>query len=378
MIPAFTRNTVVVLCSALALCVGLLGCSGSGDDDMVEMDMAQMMEDMEEQARLAAMAAAGLEGGLARSPQDAVFATSEENTIASLLPEGETVFSPSSAALYWDFLGLNKTVEQSELGAAYLKSISTDGAGGFHVIFVIEGTEYPAHFTRDKYVAGAEQHYREILEDKEPVFWSWTGSFTPEDDDHTDGASFRSYHDLHGWTVVGPGWERRGISAYGLETMPENMPTGSAAYEGYLIAEWWDADNPVWLGVDGRTFFQGTVNLEANMDDGTISGQVDEFIVPSWHSTSGEDEPLAGNSMDIASTAIEEARFASEWVGSGPMDVPAAETLHGFTGRIIGNFYGPAAEEAGGVLSGQRGPMGGSGDQFIIGAFSTAQPESGQ
>jgi hypothetical protein len=160
--------------------------------------------------------------------------------------------------------------------------------------------------------------------------------------------------------------------------MPENMPTGSAAYQGYLVAEWWDADNPVFRGVDGRTFIEADVNLEADLDDGTISGQVDGFRVPYWHSTSGENEPLAGNSMDIASASIEEARFASDWVGSGPMDVPAGETLHGFTGRIIGDFYGPAAEEAGGVLSGQRGPMGGSGDQFIIGAFSTAQPGSGQ
>jgi hypothetical protein len=90
-----------------------------------------------------------------------VFATSEENTIASLLPEGETVFSPSSAAFYLDWLGVNKTVEQAQLGAAYVKSISTDGAGGFHVTFVIEGTEYPAHFTSGEYVGGGEQHYRE-------------------------------------------------------------------------------------------------------------------------------------------------------------------------------------------------------------------------
>ena len=56
-----------------------------------------------------------------------------------------------------------------------------------------------------------------------------------------------------------------------------------------------------------------------------------------------------------------------------PWTFSPGETLHGFTGRIIGEFYGPAAEEAGGVLSGQRAAMGGAGEQFITGGFSTSQ-----
>ena len=108
------------------------------------------MQQQQEQARLDTMAAAGLEGGLARSPQPAVYATSEQDTVASLLPGGQTVFSPSSAALYWDWLGADETVAQPDLGAAYVKSFSSDGAGGFHVTYVIDGTEYPVHFTRDR------------------------------------------------------------------------------------------------------------------------------------------------------------------------------------------------------------------------------------
>ena len=155
--------------------------------------------------------------------------------------------------------------------------------------------------------------------------------------------------------------------------MPENLPTGSATFEGYMIGEWWDADEAKFRGVDGNTFFQAGLNLEANLDDGTISGRFDEFHIPFWHSASGEDEPLAGNSIDIASTRIDDARFAADWVGNGPMDVSPSQTLHGFTGRIIGEFYGPAAEETGGVLSGQRAPMGGVGEQFITGGFSASQ-----
>ena len=332
------------------------------------------MRQREEQARRNVMAVAGLEGGLARSSHAAVYAMSEEDTIANHLPGGQTVFSPSTSALRWDWLGANESVAEPELGAAYVKSLSGDGARGFHVTYVIDGTEYPVHFARDEYSAApADQHYKQLLEDKEAFLWSWTGSFGPEDDDHTDGPTFRSYHDLHGWSFIETGWEHRGAFASGFRTMPSNLPTGSATFQGYTISEWWDADNPEYLGVGGYTFVESDLSLEANLDAGTISGQMNEFRIPDWHSASGEREPLAGSSISITSTAIEEARFGADWVASGPMGVLPHETLHGFTGRIIGEFYGPAAEEAAGVLSGTRAAMGSAGEQFIVGGFSASQ-----
>ena len=101
-----------------------------------------------------------------------------------------------------------------------------------------------------------------------------------------------------------------------------------------------------------------------------ISGRIDGIHIPSWATGSGEAEPLdASNAIDIASTAIDQARFNAPWVGSGPMDATPHETLHGFTGTILGEFYGPAAEEVGGVLSGSRAAMGDVPEQFINGGF---------
>ena len=312
MMSILTRN-VVMVCSLAVLCAALVGCSSDDDKsadlqrqldmraDISPEDPAEIEGELEEFR----MAAAGLEGGLARSPQAPVYATSEQDTVANLLPGGQTVFSPSSAALRWDWSGADETMAQPDLGAAYVKSISSDGAGGFHVNYVIDGTEQPVHFTRDLYGHVPEdENYRKVLEDAEVYLWSWTGSFTPDDDDHTDGASFRNYHDLHGWSFVEAGWQHRGASASGLQTMPENLPTGSAAFEGYMIGEWWDAGELEFLGVESKTFIQANLNLEANLDDGTISGRMDEFLVQYWHSASGEIEPLAGSSVDIASTMI--------------------------------------------------------------------------
>ena len=106
----------------------------------------------------------------------------------------------------------------------------------------------------------------------------------------------------------------------------------------------------------GEVYYAAAANLEANLDDGTISGRFDDFHIPAWWTESGVAEPLEGNSIDIPDTAIEDARFAADWVGSGPMDAPPSRSLHGFTGTVIGEFYGPAAEEVGGVLSGPASP----------------------
>ena len=393
---------------ALGIAAFLAGCSSSGDngsadlqrqldmranispedlaelrEELGQLQMAQMTREQEEmmrqqkeQARRDVMAAAGLEGGLARSPQAAAFAMSEDDTMANHLPGGETVLSPSTSALYWDWRGGNQSVAQPELGAAYVKSLSGDGARGFHVTYVIDGTEHPVHFTRNNYNPAPEaQNYRAFLgEDSEAYFWNFTGGFRPEDDDHTDGSTFRSYHELYGWTVPEGAWEYRGVFASGLQTMVDNLPMGTATFEGYTISEWWDAGKPVWGGAGGGyAFVESNLTLEANLNAGTISGQMDEFGIPGWHSASGEKELLAGSSIDITSTTIEEAQFGADWVASGPMDVLPHETLHGFTGRIIGNFYGPAAEEVAGVLSGTRAAMGGAGEQFIAGGFSAVQ-----
>ena len=313
--------------------------------------------------------AVGLEGGLARSPQAAVYATSEEDTVANLLPDGQTVFSPSSAAMYWDY-AREHTVAWPDLGAAYVKSFSSDGAGGFRVTFVIEGKEYPAHFKVDQYNPDWNAYETFLGDDENDAWlWSWTNSITPDDSDHTDGASFLDYSDVHGWIFGGPGWQFRGAFAYGLRTMPENLPMGSATFEGEMLGEWWDADEPEF---DSHQQIQADVNLEVNLDNNTISGQLDEFRIPWWNSKSGENEPLAGSSIEITITEIDEGRFAADWVAKGPMDAPPGETLHGFTGKIIGEFYGPAGEEVSGVLSGQRAAMGGAGGQFIAIGFSTS------
>ena len=99
-----------------------------------------------EQRRLDNQRLAGIEGGLARSLQPSVYAASADDTLANLLPGGETVFSALSAAIRRDFLSTDYGAVHPNLGAVYVKSVSSDGAGGFRVTFVIDGRESVAHF----------------------------------------------------------------------------------------------------------------------------------------------------------------------------------------------------------------------------------------
>ena len=330
-----------------------------------------------EQRRLDNQRLAGIEGGLARSLQPSVYAASADDTLANLLPGGEIVFSALSAAIRRDFLSTDYGAVHPNLGAVYVKSASSDGAGGFRVTFVIDGRESVAHFgaeeinSRGIFVGTSKDNLTPY------TLFSWTDSFKADADDpsatdRTDGPSTYDYFDLNGWSAGSTSFsQRRGYSTYGVRTPPEKL-SGRATFAGHAQGEIWNADNPVW---NTQTWLRGTLHLEANLDAGEIAGQINELLTrPPGVS---EYQPLAdGNVIDIASTPIDEARFAADWVGNDAnMDAAPGETIRGFSGTVLGEFYGPAAEEIGGVLSGRRDATDTTPEQFLIGGFHGSQPK---
>lgn len=143
-----------------------------------------------------------------------------------------------------------------------------------------------------------------------------------------------------------------------------------------MSAGWWDAEGDPDTNLPDR-YLEGTLSLEANFDDGTVSGRVDDIAIPSWGSDSGEDEPVGA--ISIAATTIDKAQFTADWGGEDAnMNAAPDRTLSGFTGTMLGEFYGPAAEEVGGVLSGRRAATGTTPERFIIGGFGASQPDTEQ
>ena len=200
------------------------------DDPMADMD-DDPMADMDDDPM-----AVGLEGGLTRSPQPPVYADSGQDTLANLLPDGKAVFSPLSASIRLDY-GMDRSA-QPDQGASYVKSIASDGEGGFHVASVFNGEESRVHLEAGDYSAEFFG-FSKRAEDGQAYhfFSSWTDAFwseepgSPAATDRTDGSSEFHHFDFGYWlhyegsdagTAEGP-WALQGESrdsyvTYGART----------------------------------------------------------------------------------------------------------------------------------------------------------------
>ena len=309
---------------------------------------------------------------LTRSPLSAVYAQNDYETLSSLLQDGDTEFSPLSAALRREPHEDSPEVRQTPEGAAFLKSVAGDGADGLLVTLEIGGVEQPIHFSADSRSKDPRypgiSHYYFVQEDVDAFryFWPWTGA---EEDSRFD------YLDLYGWSVGWPPSEYSGYSSIGLRTPIQNLPIGSAVYSGIMKAEIWDSDKPQW---DNQASIEGTSFLKADLDGGRITGNVGDLRVgPILGDRSAHHALAAGNRIDISGTMHEDGRFTAEWIGHGPE--PDAEfplTMRGFAGAALGDLYGPVGEEIGGVLSGTRGATDTNAEQFLIGVIGASQTHS--
>ena len=360
------RACVVVFAATLA------GCNGNSAE-LAEFRANNMAAEQREQERLDRQHLAGLEGGLARSLQPSRFAQSGADTLSRLLPGGEEVFSTLSAAVWRDYD--NRSSAFPDSGSAYVNSVSSDGEGGFRVAFVVEGREslahFPAHrFGRTLFQGGAQDGLTGY------TLWSWTDSFAAASGDteatlRTDGPSYFDYFDINGWQAGTSGTGNfRGFMTYGARTPPANLPTGSAGYEGRLRGEIWNANAAGW---GTQTWVRGILRLQANFQDGQVSGRIEELqFEPQGEARYALPD---GNVVEITGTSIGEARFEAEWSGNDTNRSAAPhDTILGFSGSLIGEFYGPAADEVGGVLSGRRSATDTSPEQFLAAGFGGSQP----
>ena len=362
---------ISLLACLAVFAAALAGCAGSSAE-LAELRLNKMAAEQREQERLDRQHLAGLEGGLARSLQPSRFAESGADTLSRLLPGGEAVFSTLSAAVWRDYDDRSSAFPGT--GSAYVKSVSSDGEGGFRVTFVVEGREslahFPAHrFGRTLFQGGAQDSLTGYS------IWSWTDSFTAESDEgeaalRTDGPSYFDYFDINGWQAGTSGTGNfRGSMTYGARTLPLNLPAGSAGYEGRLRGEIWNANASGW---GTQTWVRGILRLQADFRDGQVSGRIDELhFQPQGEARYALPD---GNVVDIAGTPIGEARFEAEWSGNDTnRNAQPHETIGGFSGSLIGEFYGPAANEVGGVLSGRRSATDTSPEQFLTGGFGGSQ-----
>ena len=68
-----------------------------------------------------------------------------------------------------------------------------------------------------------------------------------------------------------------------------------------------------------------------------------------------------------------DGRFTADWDGHDSGGAAAENSVGGFTGTMLGEFYGPAGEEMGGVLRGHRDATATTPEQIFNGFFSAGR-----
>ena len=342
---------------AVSLALSLAGCgggSGGMNGDANPMEMPEMPEAPETVAIPSTMHEGSPEPRYADSA----------DTLDSMTG---TTFSTLSAPLVrW---GENANVALSEASGAYVDSITWDAEGGAMVVFVIDGQEQAVQFTQDEFESFEEDAYKVIGSRTyltEPATFS---SSNPLD---------RTWFDVFFWeTWTDDGSDSHTEAVYGLRTRPENLPMGAASYDGFMVGRFFgnDGNSPRWR--THRRLLWGEMGLEANFDQSTISGQVDGIWFQDTRENDNAWEELPDTTtVTITGGNIVGGRFTADWAGQDTdPDNPATTSVRGFEGDIVGDFYGPAAEEVAGVFNGRRDATDTTPEQFITGMIGGQREE---
>ena len=156
------------------------------------------------------------------------------------------------------------------------------------------------------------------------------------------------------FVLLGRGQHRIYATA-GIRTAAASMPSGSAQYTGHIYGNSYLRDDP---SNANRRDYTGGLSLTANFDDHTLEGSV-ENIRSRDRDPQGSSLPwvrLPGSTtFMIHDGQIVDGQFTANLTGmdsnaNAPMDL----TVQGYEGGILGEFYGPDAEEVGGVFNAAR------------------------
>ena len=298
--------------------------------------------------------------GLAASFGTPVYAVSGiKGLLESLLPDGNRTFPVVSSAIERSYE--DDTV--SPYSDGQITSISSDGNGGFRLTLLLDdGEVIPVDFPAGSFTdEGGWERFSVELADGEFNLADREDSF--EQADKTRGSPDHAYFDI--LELNGPGRDSniRLMFSFGARTPAGGMPEGTAAYYGGLSVDAWNAED---RSQDKRHEYDGDLMLVADFANSSISGVVDELE----HEISDRESELSDdNRLDITNGRIVDGRFVADWTGQGPEGGPSM-TVRGLEGQLLGEFYGPEAEEVAGVVNGHRAATSSDPAQVAYGRFS--------
>ena len=350
-------SKVMTAFSAAALLGGVL--TACSDDSLTRGDHATVV------------------GGFVSGPWGPWYASSDRDTLQNF--DG-VAFPPVSVHVRRAYAEDERGVTSPDDASAYVESILRTSLGKLVTSYVIEDERTSVDFeTRD--LASFGSVFGETTHDNHvygvQLYTDLGTDDRPAPRDYVSTARWYTFERRPG---VSPydGSVYEFFGTYGVRTWPPNLRAlGSASYEGNILGNIWDTGDP--NRRTGSDLIRGTLALHADLEDGDIGGRIFDFR----RFDRGADDPawqaLADtNAIDIAGN-IEEGRFTADWTGGDSGDAPAVESIRGFSGTMLGEFYGPAGEEVGGVLRGHRAATVTTPEQIFNGFFSAGmEPEAAQ
>ena len=233
---------------------------------------------------------------------------------------------PLDATVFRDFEEGNMSVSHTD-DSTRVQSIRSDGGSGIILTYLIDDTQHTVQFEESDFDGFS---YMKISNNREQWLWSNTdGFFTP------DFNYFNSYY----FTSGDEGGSQFPISLFvnGFQTSVENLPGVEATYRGRA---WLDAWQACCVSFSQRESTKGNLSLTAEFGESTIQGLIDEIEYRRDASSAFIAVPNA--STVISEGSIDGNQFSANLQGTGDMDE--------WSGEMSGAFYGPSAEEVGGVI----------------------------
>ena len=316
-------------------------------------------------------------GGFVASPLGSWYADSDQDTLASL--EG-LAFSPLSVHVRRNYAEDTRGVSSPEDDSAYIESIVRTSTGKLVVSYVLNGERTSIDFdTRE--ITAFDSIFGETAHDGHryavQLYTDLGTADAPTTRDYVATARWYKFEQRPG---VSPydGVVYEFFGTYGVRTPSEPLSAlGSASYEGNILGNIWDTGDP--NRRTGSELLEGSLSLSANLDSGEIGGQVTDFTRFDRDATNLGRQPLADTNVIQIVGSIMDGRFTADWEGHDSGGTPAEHSVRGFSGTMLGEFYGPAGEEVGGVLRGHRDATATTPEQIFNGFFSAGrEPDAGQ
>ena len=246
------------------------------------------------------------------------------------------MFAPLAALVGGDY---GEESPGSELASDLrVKTVSSDGNDGFHVTWVAGGEEQTVHFEAADYLDG-QYYYSKEVDGVEYFLSTHTDSF--ERADKNQGPSAYRYfdHNQFGIYDAEAGLIDRNYMSYGARTDTSGLPAGEAAYVGSMRGYTYPRDSH---SRARRDRMQGGMRLTADFDAGTLDGLILGISVR--RPGESEDSPLPDTTwFEIGNGRIVDGQLAATLTGRDSNAAAAMDdTVRGYEGGVLGEFYGPA------------------------------------